>query len=318
MFRHRLRILCYHGAWIGPGHWGNLLFISPPRFREQMRRLIELGYHPIPLEQALEQVTNNSLPPDAVVITIDDGWYGSYREMLPILAEAKIPFTLYAYTAPIVEHRPVFPILLDYMLAHGTPARLTESDLFGSGERIFDFKIAAHRRQARNILAWHLEDHCAYSWQEPLHRLAKALHFDLEPLLEQRIFHLMTPDELSRVQDFGGTVQLHTHDHRFSSDQPDQNRTTILDNRRELERIVDSRLDHFCYPSGNYQTRIFPLLRELGIKSATTVEAGFVSRRSIPLALPRLCVGEQTDSLQFESLLSGFSELLRTRGGSRS
>jgi hypothetical protein len=46
-------------------------------------------------------------------------------------------------------------------------------------------------------------------------------------------------------------------------------------------------------------------LRELGVRSATTCDAGLASSRSEPLLLPRVLDGEQVTAVEFEAWLCG-------------
>ena len=37
----RLNILCYHGIWLGPGHFGSMLFMRPGTFRARLAHLVD-------------------------------------------------------------------------------------------------------------------------------------------------------------------------------------------------------------------------------------------------------------------------------------
>ena len=39
-----LRILAYHGIWLGQGHYGNYLFMSAGKFAARMQKIQALGY----------------------------------------------------------------------------------------------------------------------------------------------------------------------------------------------------------------------------------------------------------------------------------
>ena len=42
--RRGLRILCYHGVWLGRDHYGNFLFMSPQKFAARMEFLARADY----------------------------------------------------------------------------------------------------------------------------------------------------------------------------------------------------------------------------------------------------------------------------------
>jgi peptidoglycan/xylan/chitin deacetylase (PgdA/CDA1 family) len=80
--------------------------VSTSGFEQQLQVLRDGHYNVIPLSQLVDYLngTVESLPPRAVVITIDDGWLCSYTNMLPLLHARGLPFTLFAYPAIIDKH----------------------------------------------------------------------------------------------------------------------------------------------------------------------------------------------------------------------
>ena len=106
-------ILCYHEVDDAPTHTtiarrdasGNTkneqLRYTATRgnFAAQLDYLTANGYHVIPLSDLVDFLAGRkeSLPSRAVVITIDDGWLCAYTDMLPMLRERDMPFTLFVY-----------------------------------------------------------------------------------------------------------------------------------------------------------------------------------------------------------------------------
>ena len=94
-----LRILCYHGAALDDEEqFHPALFISGATFERRMRHLQQAGYPVLPLDEAIQRLRDGTLPSGATAITIDDGWYGTFRIMQPILRACGFPATLYAAT----------------------------------------------------------------------------------------------------------------------------------------------------------------------------------------------------------------------------
>lgn len=73
--------------------------ISRDTFRQQMRYLAMTGYNVIPLRHLYEYISGKrtSIPKNAVVITIDDGWRSTYTEVFPEMQKRKFPFTVFIY-----------------------------------------------------------------------------------------------------------------------------------------------------------------------------------------------------------------------------
>lgn len=75
------------------------MHIDRETFRQHLRYIEMTGYNVIPLRHLYEYVTGTrpSIPKNAVVITIDDGWRSTYTEAYPELQKRKFPFTVFVY-----------------------------------------------------------------------------------------------------------------------------------------------------------------------------------------------------------------------------
>lgn len=89
-------VLCYH---IVEAPAAPRMHIDRETFRQHLRYLEMTGYNVVPLRHVYELVTGKraSLPKNAVVITIDDGWRSTYTEAFPELQKRKFPFTVFIY-----------------------------------------------------------------------------------------------------------------------------------------------------------------------------------------------------------------------------
>lgn len=134
---------------------------------------------------------------------------------------------------------------------------------------------------------------------------------DVGHLLRERLFHLVTPDELRDASRRGLRIELHTHDHNFPADDGTALRRTIKRNRAHLSSILGGSFRHFCYPSGRYSPARFGDLEDLGIASATTCESGFADRDTPTLCLPRILDGDGIGEAEFRAEVAGLFELRR-------
>jgi peptidoglycan/xylan/chitin deacetylase (PgdA/CDA1 family) len=89
-------ILCYH---IVESPQDPRMEVSRDAFRQQMRYLALTGYNVIPLRWVYEYIggQRESLPSNAIVVTIDDGWRSTYTEVFPEMQHRKFPFTVFIY-----------------------------------------------------------------------------------------------------------------------------------------------------------------------------------------------------------------------------
>jgi len=89
-------ILAYHEVDPVPERgWA----VSSEDFADQMRYLALAGYNVVPVSDLVDYIAGRreSLPPNAVVITVDDGWLCALTEMAPVLKRFGFPWSLYVY-----------------------------------------------------------------------------------------------------------------------------------------------------------------------------------------------------------------------------
>ncbi|HEY3448673.1 MAG TPA: polysaccharide deacetylase family protein [Myxococcales bacterium] len=311
--RDRLRILCYHGtATRDEAAFRPELFIHPETFEQRLRMLEAQGYRVLPLEVALERLAEGSLPADAVALTIDDGFYGTGQHLPGALRRFGMPATLYVTSYYVLERRPVFRLVCQYVW-WATAYRSFELGGLGIAGLAGRAEIGEDRE--RDPVLWRIIEHGEQELEEDgraqlARKLGELLGVDVAALEESRALGLMTPEEIEEAARAGVDVQLHTHRHRFP-DEPALARREVRENRAALEPLAGKPLKHLCYPSGVWSWRHFGWLAEEGIESATTCEVGFARRESHRLALPRVFDGSHRTPLEFEAEVSGFLEVLR-------
>jgi peptidoglycan/xylan/chitin deacetylase (PgdA/CDA1 family) len=95
-------VLSYHHLSLTES---NRMTVSQAMFEQQMRLLKEKGYHVVSMDQFFDFLEfKSTLPPKAVVITIDDGWRSAYEIAFPILKKYGYPATLFIYTDVILDN----------------------------------------------------------------------------------------------------------------------------------------------------------------------------------------------------------------------
>ncbi len=95
--------------------------VNGAMFEQQMALLREKGYRVVSADQFFDFLEfKSALPPQSVVITIDDGWRSAYDIAFPVLKKYGYPATLFIYTDGIVDtSRMLSWNLLREMSAHG-------------------------------------------------------------------------------------------------------------------------------------------------------------------------------------------------------
>lgn len=298
--RRGVRILCYHGIWLGDENFpGNCQFMKQETFVARLERLRQWGFSVIPLGQAVAGLANDSLPDCSVVLTIDDGWYGTYVGMLPALLHHGMPATLYCDTANLLSGQPIPHVMAanfkmqaeSSATAHGTTLDSSQMALYGAA-------IHADGSMADRL--------------EAVRAFAVSVSIDFDSYVTKKAFDYMSPEQLAAAYKSGLDVQLHTHNHTLRDSSRDAVVEEIGLNRRNLSLITGAAEDtfcHFCYPSGVHGANS-AVYDELGILSSTTIKRGISYPGCNPHFLPRILDAENLSDLEFEADLCGVTTLL--------
>lgn len=312
-YSKNLRILCYHGIALDDEHlFRPRLFMTVETFTRRMAHLASCGYSVITLDEAVLGLKKNALPRGATVITIDDGWYGSYSSMAPLLQRFGFPATIYVSSYYVEHQTQVFNVAADYVLwksRHGTLDLSELSDDLTGSYRLSDSNQRDQALKALNEFAARLRG--ADSRQALLRQLCRLLGLDWCALEAARLLSFMNVEEARKLPSMGVDLQLHTHRHSIPGDSFEGAKAEIEENRRVLARLTEGSLRHFCYPSGDHKQHTYEWLKALGIVSAATTVQGLNRTGSSPYALRRLMDSEEISDLEFEAEMSGFFEIVR-------
>ena len=310
--RDGLRILCYHGFAIDDEcSFSRRTFISSETFTRRLAYLKKGGFPVLVLEEALDALEDGTLSPDAIVITIDDGFYSVKSSAFPLLAEHGFPFTVYITSYYAVKGTPVFNLVIQYMF---WKSRMDHIDLRGLGMpglKEVSFRDPGEKARVMWDIIRYGDSECNEEGRLELSRRVGAqLGVDYEAIARNRMLSIMTLDEIEDLVKAGVDIQLHAHRHSFPLDRERAIRELEM-NREVLEPIVGSKLHHFCYPSGIWSREQWPWLSETGIRSAVTCDRGLNFKGAPMYGLLRIGDDEGLSQIEFEAEISGFTELFR-------
>ncbi len=93
-------ILVYHN--FNPTVPGSMT-LKPSKLEAQIKWIKDNGFTVVPLKEVVAYLKDerSSLPPKAIVITVDDGWQSAYTYFVPLVKKYNIPVTLFIYPETI-------------------------------------------------------------------------------------------------------------------------------------------------------------------------------------------------------------------------
>jgi peptidoglycan/xylan/chitin deacetylase (PgdA/CDA1 family) len=277
-----------------------------------MQYLNRHGYLVLPLDEAHKLLCEGRLPKDAVVITVDDGFYSTFKLAQPILLRYAFPATVYVTSYYSHKETPVFRLVVQYVFWKATGKAI---DLSGLGLPSSIPGLVCIANPADDPLISQIIRFGESHLDEPgrcklAAGLAGRAGVDYSKMARDRIMNVMNSREITEMAASGLDVQLHTHRHCLPLDKEGAQRE-VRQNREYLEPLVGRELRHLCYPSGMWSREHWPWLKEIRVATATTCDAGLNYADTAALGLKRFLDGDKVEHLDFEAEVSGFSELIR-------
>jgi peptidoglycan/xylan/chitin deacetylase (PgdA/CDA1 family) len=314
LMKDKLQILCYHGfETVDECSFRPKLFIKKETFTRRLQLISKYGFAVLPLGEALSELRSNKLQKNALVITIDDGFYSVLSVAANILNSYQYPSTLYLTTYYVEKETPIFRLAVQYMFWKTKKKRRIDlTDCVWKNTKYLDLANDKERDRVMWECIQYGENNCSESERVQISRqLSAMLGVDYELLNEGRLLSLLNIDEAKLLSTKGFDIQLHTHRHRFSSDNEMHAQQEILDNREVLGKIVRNPGAHFCYPSGIWNRNQWSWLEKLNVESATTCLPGHNDAESQVFGLTRFLDSEYISEIEFKAELFGFMELAR-------
>ena len=305
--RHKVEVLCFHSISRLDEHefWPGV-FISRNQFIQVLDYLKQSHYQVISLAEAKRHLKGEVTYDYPVVITIDDGWYPSVVDMLPILEDYQFHSTLYVTTHYVKHSVPVVNVCLAYLLWKSG----ADSIQFTLAEK--DHKISGSHREIIEQTECLFRSSTDIEKKMCLEAIADDLKVSKE-LFWLRVFENATFEELKQANDSDYVdFQLHTHRHRVPEDcgllaeEVHKNRQLLLGGLDPEAEFHD-----FCYPSGGWRESQLQQLQELAIESATTLDEGLNAVHCNLLSLKRNLVADNRSLSQLKLAMSGLKGLLR-------
>lgn len=236
----------------------------------------------LPLDEAVDRLTRNSLPRRAVCITFDDGYANNHDEALPILQRYHLPATFFVASGFIDGGIMWNDMLLEAV--RGARDEMDVSDIIADG--VYPTRSIAEKRATFAALLR------ALKYQDAQARNEKACGI-WERFADRRGGDTMlTSAKLKALNNAGMLIGGHTVSHPIlHSLTTARARAEIADNKAQLESIIGDKVTLFAYPNGqphsDYGREHVTILKQLGFTGAVCTARGVADRNTDVFQLPR-------------------------------
>jgi peptidoglycan/xylan/chitin deacetylase (PgdA/CDA1 family) len=297
--RKGLRVLMYHRF---PG----------ARSRTILKRRcahIRKYYNPLSLSAvARAWREGETLPPNAVAVTVDDGYRDFYEFAYPVFASFGIPVTVYL-VADFMDGRCWLWVDRVHFAFKHAPAKKAEIPLSPGNSILVRLESEEDRRRA-------VEAVCEAAKRMPDPERVRLVA-DLPRLLGTAMpeqpppeYAPLTWDSVREMAAPGVDFGVHTRTHPILSRVSDDERLRdeIDGSRRRIEEETGKPAVHFCYPNGRYEDigdKVVERVRQSGFQTGVVTADGLNYPGCNPLLLKRIPADPAYTDQFFQEYLAG-------------
>ena len=260
------------------------------------------------LSETIDYLKNEKpLPPNAAVITIDDGYADAYEVAFPILKKFEMPATLYAVTDFLDGKCWLWTDLMRCVLLNTKVENLSiefddekiEAKLTGETNKL---EIAARVNSKLKSLPDEEKD-------TKIKEIGANLNVKI-PELPSREYAPMTWEQAREMDAENLKIESHTVTHPILTN-INQARLDyeLQTSKARLENVLYKKVEHFCYPNGNANADVQASVEKAGYESAVTTTYGFNDKQTNEFTLNRIDAPSPIE--KFAQSVSGFEAFTR-------
>jgi peptidoglycan/xylan/chitin deacetylase (PgdA/CDA1 family) len=275
-----LTVVLYHRV-VGMDALGpldpELVDATPEEFERQMA-FLRRHFVPVGLPEVLAAARGEErLPPNAVLVTFDDGYRDNYENALPILLRHGLKAIFFVSTSYVTERRLYWWEQVSYFIRH---ARRAEAQLSYPDPLALNLSDETRRAAATARINRLIKDRFDLDIDRLLADLARACDVPWSAERERELAEptLMTWEQVRGLLDAGMAVGSHTCNHRVLETLPEAALDLeLVDSRRELQSRLGQTIESIAYPVGRSIARWRPIraaLRRAGYEVGFTATPG--------------------------------------------
>ena len=284
--------------------WNQGLAISPEGLERNIKRLQELDYDFISIDEVEERLKDNS-DKKWIVFTLDDGYSDNLNFALPIFEKHNIPFTIYVSNCFPNNNAIYWWYDLEKYILNNDSVNLNPININLKVSNQSEEEKTKNYKTIRELLRkGDLNLHKSF--------LVNVIGESLNEYFLKHSSINLTWEELASLNKHPlVTIGAHTLNHLSLKNQNDENvKVQIIKGLEEMETKLGCEISHFAYPYGSLDDvdlRSVNVLRSKNVKSAVLNHPGGIFKEHInyPYQLPRMGLSDETSAERLDDFLSG-------------
>ena len=246
-------------------------------------------FNVLPLGDAITRLYAGRIPTRALAITFDDGYADNEQIAAPILRGLGLTATFFISTGFLDDGC----MWNDRVIEAIRRARTPEIDLQALGLAAYPLGSDAQRRSAVLAILGGIKHLEPGKRQSATEAIVAAAGDEASPAM------MMDRQQLRSLRKLGMDIGAHTVTHPILSRlNSDAAREEMSASKRELERVIDERVELFAYPNGvprqDYSAEHAAMARDCGFSAAVSTAWGAASTHSDRYQLPRFSPWDRT------------------------
>jgi peptidoglycan/xylan/chitin deacetylase (PgdA/CDA1 family) len=263
--------------------------LSLERFRRQLD-YVQACYTPIAAEDLLEALASSrkDLPPNAILLTFDDGYSDHFANVFPLLETRRIRGCFFPPAQAILDHKVLDVNKIHFVLAAAPDARSLLDQVFSS---LAEFRsehalktreaylLAAtgeHRYDARDVIVF--KRLLQRELPEPVRAEIVRRMFAEYVTADEAAFACelyMSVDQISCLRREGMHIGSHGYSHAWLDQLAPEAQAVEIDRSLEFLQMFGIGKDQWtmCYPYGGFNHSLLQVLRARQCRMGFSVEA---------------------------------------------
>lgn len=248
-------------------------------------RWVAAWFNVLPLDEAVQRLSERRLPERALAITFDDGYADNREVALPILQRHHLTATFFIATGFIDGGRMWNDSVIE-AVRHCQATSIDLSALGVEGLAVLPLPDHAARRAAIDAILDRIKYRPIAERLQLAQRIAELAQVRPSDTL------MMTADQVRELHRAGMQIGAHTVSHPILATLSDDEACTeIGTSKRWLEDLLQQRVGLFAYPNGrpgrDFNERSVTLAREAGFDAAVTTAKGVADADTDLYRVPR-------------------------------